>query len=57
MNIDISSEPLAKNKDGKDIYLRDIWPSNSEINAGHLNNDEIINVLDIILIVNIILNS
>ena len=32
MNIDISSEPLAKNKDGKDIYLKDIWPSNSEIN-------------------------
>ncbi len=32
MNIDITSEPLAKNKDGKDIYLKDIWPSNSEIN-------------------------
>ena len=32
MNIDISSEPLAKNKDGKDVYLKDIWPSNSEIN-------------------------
>ena len=32
MNIDITSEPLAKNKDGKDVYLKDIWPSNSEIN-------------------------
>ena len=32
-------------------------PSNSEISAGDLNDDEIINVLDIILIVNIILNS
>ena len=24
-------EPLGKNKDGKEIYLKDIWPSNKEI--------------------------
>ena len=31
-------------------------PPGSEIDAGDMNNDDIINVLDIILIVNIILN-
>ncbi|MDO6710532.1 aconitate hydratase AcnA [Aliiglaciecola sp. 2_MG-2023] len=31
MNIDLTSEPLGTSKDGKPIYLRDIWPSNEEI--------------------------
>lgn len=31
MQIDITSEPLGKSKDGKDVYLKDIWPSNQEI--------------------------
>ncbi|RYH09831.1 aconitate hydratase AcnA [Tropicimonas sp. IMCC6043] len=31
MNIDITSEPLAQTPDGKDVYLKDIWPSNQEI--------------------------
>ena len=29
--IDLSSEPLAKNVEGKPVYLKDIWPKASEI--------------------------
>ena len=32
MNIDITSEPIATSKEGKEVFLKDIWPSNSEIN-------------------------
>ena len=31
MNIDLKSEPLGKSSSGKDIYLKDIWPSSDEI--------------------------
>jgi len=31
VNIDMSSEPLGKGKDGQDVYLRDIWPTLGEI--------------------------
>jgi len=31
MNIDLYHEPLGQNKDGKDIFLKDIWPTNKEI--------------------------
>ena len=31
MNIDLSSEPIAQDKNGHDVYLKDIWPSNAEI--------------------------
>ena len=31
MNIDITSEPLGKGKDGQDVYLKDIWPTDEEI--------------------------
>lgn len=33
MLIDITSEPLGKDKDGKDVFLKDIWPTNAEIQA------------------------
>ena len=29
--IDLSSEPIAQDASGADVYLRDIWPSNQEI--------------------------
>jgi aconitate hydratase len=32
MNIDLTSEPLGNDKDGNPVYLKDIWPSNAEIN-------------------------
>ncbi|MEM8753570.1 MAG: aconitate hydratase, partial [Pseudomonadota bacterium] len=28
---DLTSEPIGKGKDGQDVYLKDIWPSQSEI--------------------------
>jgi len=31
MNIDLYKEPLGKDKDGKDVFLKDIWPTNKEI--------------------------
>ncbi|MEP4889559.1 MAG: aconitate hydratase AcnA [Aliiglaciecola sp.] len=33
MNIDLTSQPLGTSQDGKPVYLRDIWPSNEEVNA------------------------
>ncbi|PUB13180.1 aconitate hydratase AcnA [Yoonia sediminilitoris] len=32
MNIDITKDPLGQDKDGNDVYLKDIWPTNQEIN-------------------------
>lgn len=31
MDIDLVNEPLGVDKDGKPVFLRDIWPSNEEI--------------------------
>ncbi|WP_425044199.1 aconitate hydratase AcnA [Primorskyibacter sp. S87] len=31
MNIDLTSEPLGQDKDGNDVYMKDIWPTNEEI--------------------------
>jgi len=31
MEFDLYKEPLGKSKEGKDIFLRDIWPTNKEI--------------------------
>lgn len=31
INIDLTKDPLAKNEAGKEIYLKDIWPTNEEI--------------------------
>jgi aconitate hydratase len=32
VDVDMTKEPLGKGKDGKDVYLKDIWPSLKEIN-------------------------
>ncbi|EBA11417.1 aconitate hydratase AcnA [Roseobacter sp. CCS2] len=32
MNIDITKDPLGQDKDGNDVYLKDIWPTSAEIN-------------------------
>jgi aconitate hydratase len=32
-DIDLASEPLGKSKDGTDVFLKDVWPSNAEIQA------------------------
>lgn len=31
MNVDLQQEPLATGRDGKPVYLRDVWPSQAEI--------------------------
>ncbi|OEH55873.1 aconitate hydratase [Oceanobacillus sp. E9] len=31
VDIDLSKEPLAKDKDGNDVYMNDIWPTLTEI--------------------------
>ncbi len=33
MKINITTEPLAQDKDGKNVYLRDLWPTNAEVQA------------------------
>jgi len=31
MNINITTEPLGTSRDGKPVYLKDVWPSNKEV--------------------------
>jgi len=31
MNIDLYNDPLGKSADGKDVYLKDIWPTQAEV--------------------------
>ena len=33
MDIDFEAEPLGKDGDGKNVFLRDIWPSQEEVNG------------------------
>jgi len=37
VDIDLANEPLGKDKDGNEVYLKDIWPTSDEI-AEHLDN-------------------
>ncbi len=32
VNIDLDKEPLGKDKKGKDVFLKDLWPTQKEIN-------------------------
>ena len=32
MNIDLTREPLGKDREGNDVFLKDIWPTNKEVN-------------------------
>src|SRR6185312_46588 len=31
LDIDLTTQPLGQDRDGKDVFLKDIWPSNKEI--------------------------
>jgi len=31
MDVDLVQEPLGQDKDGADVFLRDVWPSNAEV--------------------------
>lgn len=33
INIDLSTQPLGQGKDGKDVYLKDIWPDSKDVAA------------------------
>src|SRR3982075_4292022 len=37
VDIDLSSEPLGKDKEGKDVYLKESWPSLEEIRSTMLS--------------------
>ncbi len=37
VDIDLSTDPLGQDKDGNDVYLKDIWPTTEEI-AAELDN-------------------
>ncbi len=36
MTTDLTTEPLGKDRDGKDVYLREIWPTEREIQTAML---------------------
>jgi aconitate hydratase len=38
MNLDLTREPLGKGRDGKDVYLKDIWPTQQEIQQTMLSS-------------------
>ncbi len=33
MNIDFESDPIGQDREGKDVFLRDLWPSHQEVTA------------------------
>jgi aconitate hydratase len=33
VDIDLATDPIAQDRDGNDVYLRDIWPTQSEVDA------------------------
>jgi aconitate hydratase len=45
VDIDLTKEPLGLDKDGKEVYLKDIWPSDEEINnlLGYALNKDVFN--------------
>lgn len=38
LGVDLSSEPLGEDKEGKAVYLKDIWPSAAEVNEALSNH-------------------
>jgi aconitate hydratase len=38
MTIDLTTEPIGTDRDGKDVYLREIWPTEREIQASMLKS-------------------
>jgi aconitate hydratase len=38
MAIDLTTEPIGKGSDGKDVYLREIWPTEREIQVAMLSS-------------------
>jgi aconitate hydratase len=43
VNLDFTKEPIARDKDGNDVYLKDIWPTQAEVDAvvrEHVKNEQ-----------------
>ena len=40
VDVDLENEPIGLGKDGDDVYLRDIWPSNEEITEVNVLNEK-----------------
>jgi aconitase A len=38
VNIDFEKEPIGVGNDGQNVFLRDIWPTNDEVAAVSLHN-------------------
>jgi aconitate hydratase len=38
MNLDLTTEPIGKGHDGQDVYLKDIWPTEQEIQQAMLHS-------------------
>jgi aconitate hydratase len=38
MNLDLTCEPLGTGSDGKDVYLKDIWPTSQEVQQAMLSS-------------------
>jgi aconitate hydratase len=38
VNIDLEKDPIGKDKNGKNVYMSDIWPSNEQINEVLINS-------------------
>ena len=38
VDIDLTTQPLGQDQDGKDVFLKDIWPTSDEINELIANN-------------------
>ena len=38
MTLDLTTEPIGKDRDGKDVYLREIWPTEREIQTAMLSS-------------------
>ena len=46
VNIDFEKEPIGVGKDGQNVFLRDIWPTNDEVAAVRHHDCFFISYLD-----------
>ncbi|MBW2736278.1 MAG: aconitate hydratase AcnA [Deltaproteobacteria bacterium] len=43
VDIDLTKDPMGQDKEGEDVFMKDLWPSNAEIaeHLGHAENPEV----------------
>lgn len=42
VDIDFEKEPIGTGKDGKSVFLRDIWPTNEEVAKVHWSHTRMV---------------